>query len=149
MLFDDDAWAPDVFRGYTPLPSSPEDCNDVFNRMADQFHDAFTFAGKLGVKTCLGTETPLTIPERVSQRSKDVRTIYEATFRRIMASHPLDYYWLWTPEPWTWTGNKPEQYARTLADIKLASRGCQKCERPIPDRNCRMGTWPGTRSLCP
>ena len=131
MLFDDDAWAPDVFRGYTPLPSGPEDCNDVFNRMADQFHDAFTFAGKLGVKTCLGTETPLTIPERVSQRSKDVRTIYEATFRRIMASHPLDYYWLWTPEPWTWTGNKPEQYARTLADIKLAAEAVRNVNAPF------------------
>ena len=131
MLFDDEAWAPDVFRGYTPLPSSPEDCNDVFNRMADQFHDAFTFAGKLGVKTCLGTETPLTIPERVSQRSKDVRTIYEATFRRIMASHPLDYYWLWTPEPWTWTGNKPEQYARTLADIKLAAEAVRNVNAPF------------------
>jgi hypothetical protein len=131
MLFDDEAWAPDVFRGHTPLPSGPEACNDVFNRMARQFHDAFTFAGKLGVKTCLGTETPLTIPENVLQRTGDVRAVYEDTFLRIMASHPLDYYWLWTPESWTWTGNKPEQYAGTMTDIRLAIEAARNVNAPF------------------
>jgi len=131
LLFDDEGWAPDVFRSYMPLPSSPEECNDVFNRMAEQFHDAFTFARKMGVKTCIGTEAPLTIPERVSQRTRDVRTIYEGTFLRIMASHPLDYYWLWTPESWTWTGNKPEQYANTLADINLAIEAARNVNAPF------------------
>jgi hypothetical protein len=131
MLFDDEAWAPDVFRGYAPLPSGPEDCNDVFNRMAKQFHDAFTFARKLCVKTCLGTETPLTIPESVSQRTRDVRAVYEGTFLRIMASHPLDYYWLWTPESWTWTGNKAGEYACTLTDIKLAIEASKNVNTPF------------------
>jgi len=26
------------------------------------------------------------------------RTSYIGIFKRIMASYPLDYYWLWTPE---------------------------------------------------
>ena len=72
LLFDDDAWAPDVMRGHCPLPVTPEDCNDVFNRMGEQFKDAFTFARRLRVKTCLGTESPLTIPRALAQRTKDV-----------------------------------------------------------------------------
>ena len=131
LLFDDEGWTPDVFRGYTLLPTSTEDCNEVFNRMAAQHNDAFTFARKLGVKTCLGTETPLTIPENVSKRNSDVRTVYEGTFLRIMASHPLDYYWLWTPEPWTWTGNKPAQYDSTIADIRLAIEAARNVRAPF------------------
>ena len=117
LLFDDDAWAPEVMRGHCPVPQTPEACNEVFNRMAAQFRDAFTFARRLGVKTCIGTEAPLILPkalqERIKARGKNpddpavVREVYEGTFRRIMASHPLDYYWLWTPEGWTWDGNKP------------------------------------------
>ena len=34
LLFEDDAWAPDVMRGHCPLPETPEACNDIFNRMA-------------------------------------------------------------------------------------------------------------------
>jgi len=33
---------------------------------------------------------------------------------------PVDYYWLWTPEGWTWSGNKPEQFAATTRDIQAA-----------------------------
>ncbi len=108
-------------EGYCPLPQTPEACNEVFNRMAAQFRDAFTFARQLGVKTCLGTEAPLTLPKAVQTaegagKNPDdpavVRAVYEGTFRRIMASHPLDYYWIWTPEGWTWEGNKPAQYSK-------------------------------------
>jgi hypothetical protein len=131
QLFDNDAWAPDVLRGHTPLPVTPDDCNDVFNRMGAQFKDAFTFARQLGVKTCLGTEAPLIMPKNLAQRTKDVRAVYEGTFRRIMASHPLDYYWLWTPESWTWTGNKPAQYSNTVADITLAVAAAKNVNAPF------------------
>jgi hypothetical protein len=107
LLFDRDDWAPEVMRGQCPVPSTPEGCNAVFNRTAAQFHEAFSFARRLGVKTCIGSEAPLVLPralqERIKARGKDpqdpatVREIYEGTFRRIMASHPLDYYWIWTP----------------------------------------------------
>ena len=130
LLFDDDAWAPEVMRGYCPLPVTPEACNDVFNRMAVQFRGAFGFARELGVKTCVGTEAPMIMPKAVRQRLQQlgrdpndqavVRGVYEAMFRRIAASHPLDYFWLWTPEDWTWGGNNPQQYASTVRDVKLA-----------------------------
>jgi hypothetical protein len=130
-LFERDDWAPPAFAGYCPLPQTPDACNDVFNRMAAQFKDAFTFARQLGVKTCLGTEAPLVLPKAVAQRSTDVRAVYEATFRRIMAAHPLDYYWIWTPEGWTWEGNKPEQYADTVADIRSAIEAHQRANAPF------------------
>ena len=119
LLFDDEAWAPDVLRGFCPHPVTAADCNEVFNRTGAQFQDAFGFARQLGVKTCIGTEAPLTIPASVAERSRDVRAVYEGTFRRIMASHPLDYYWLWTPEGWRVEGT-PVQYQATVADLKLA-----------------------------
>lgn len=136
LLFDDDAWAPDVFRGDCPLPSTPEACNDVFNRMAAQFKDAFTFARQLGVKTCVGTEAPLIMPKNLAQRTNDVRAVYEGTFRRIMASHPLDYYWIWTPESWTISGNKPAQYSNTVADIELAIEALKNVNAPFRLATC-------------
>ena len=32
-----------------------------------------------------------------------VQELYEGMFQRIAKTHPLDYYWLWTPEGWTWS----------------------------------------------
>jgi hypothetical protein len=146
ILFEDDVWAPDVLRGHCPEPKSPDDCNEVFNRMAVQFRDAFTFARQLGVKTCLGTESPLTVPKLVRDRLQAqgknpadpaaIREVYEGTFRRIMASQPLDYYWLWTPEGWTWANNSPVQYANTVADIKLAVEAWRNVNAPFQLATC-------------
>ncbi len=135
LLFDDEAWAPNAMRGHCPLPVTPEDCNDFFNRIGAQFNDAFTFARQLGVKTCLGTEAPLTLPKNLAQRTTDVRAVYEGTFRRIMASHPLDYYWLWTPESWR-PGNSPAQYAGTVADITLAVEAAKNAHAPFQLATC-------------
>lgn len=146
LLFQDDAWTPEVMRGYCPVPETPEACNDVFNRMAAQFRDAFSFARELGVKTCVGTESPMTLPkvlrERLAQQGKNpddtavVREIYEGMFRRIAASHPLDYFWIWTPEGWTWGGNKPEQYTNTVRDVKLAIEALKDSGAPFKLATC-------------
>jgi hypothetical protein len=146
LLFDRDDWAPEVMCDHCPVPSTPEGCNEVFNRMAAQFRAAFGFAGRLGVKTCIGTEAPLTLPwalqERIKAQGKEprdpatVREIYEGTFRRIMASHPLDYYWIWTPEGWTWGGNKPEQYTAMVRDLKLAYEAMKKVGAPFRLATC-------------
>jgi hypothetical protein len=131
QLFDDEAWSPDVLRGHCPLPVTSDDCNEVFNRTATQFKDAFGFARQVGVKTCVGTEAPLTLPTALAQRTRDVRAVYEGTFRRIMASHPLDYYWLWTRERWTWSGDEPAQYSNTVADIELAIEALKRVKAPF------------------
>jgi len=146
LLFDDDAWAADVLRGITPLRESAEDCNKLFNRTGAQFGEAFRFARQLGVKTCLGTEAPITLPmalqQRIRSRGRDpkdravLRDVYEGTFRRIMAAHPLDYYWLWTPESWTWRGNKAAQYRATVEDILLAREALKSSGTPFQLATC-------------
>jgi hypothetical protein len=67
-LFDRDDFGSEVMHGLTPMPDAPEDCNEVFERTGALLRDAFEFASKLGVKTCVGTETPLVVPERVQER---------------------------------------------------------------------------------
>jgi hypothetical protein len=146
LLFERDDWAPPVMQGHCPAPTAPADCNEVFNRMGAQLRDAFTFARTLDVKTCIGTETPLYIPKAVRERLKAqgknpddpacVREVYEGTFRRIMAAHPLDYYWIWTPEEWTWSGNKPKQYSNTVADVRLAIEALKASGAPFKLATC-------------
>ena len=112
LLFERDDFGNDVMDGLSPDPAGPAAENEVFDRAAAVFKDAFTLARRLGVKTCVGTETPLTVPAPVRQRliasgrdPKDpavVKDLYKAMFGRIAAAYPVDYYWFWTWEGWTW-----------------------------------------------
>jgi hypothetical protein len=141
LLFERDDWGPDVMEGHCPQPIAPGDCNEVFNRTGDMFREAFSFARTLGVRTCLGTETPLTIPKRVKEEiesaGKDpsdpriIQEIYEGTFRRIMQAHPLDYYWAWTSEGWEWSGVSDEIVQETIDDIKQAITAAQNVRVPF------------------
>jgi hypothetical protein len=49
-----------------------------------------------------------------------VAELYEGIFRRILQTYPIDYYWFWTPEGWTWQATKQEQGDATLADFEAA-----------------------------
>ena len=130
LLFDRDQYGPDVLAGLLPFPGTPADCNTVFNRTGALFRDAFSEAHSLGVRTCIGTETPLGVPkpvrERLKREGKDpgnpavLRELYEGIFRRIEAACPVDTYWLWTPESWTWDSNKPGEFQATTRDIAAA-----------------------------
>ena len=153
LLFDRDDWGPDVLLGYTPRPSTPEGYNVVFNRTGAMFHEAFGFVRLVGVKTCLGTETPLTIPKLVQERLKTqgknpadpavVREVYEGTFQRIAKAHPLDYYWLWTPESWTGEDSeKAERLHETIDDVKIARQAIKDIVRTVPVGHVRLGAWP-------
>ena len=129
-LFPADDYGPDVMAGLMPRPVTPEQCNEMFNRVGRQMNAVFAAARQLGVKTCIGTETPLTIPKSLRDRlvqlgydpesTNTVRALYTGMFKRIAAAFPVDYYWLWTPEDWTWGGNKPGQLEATTRDIRLA-----------------------------
>jgi len=141
MLFDRDGWGPEVLRGHAPRPQTPEACNEVFNRTGTMFREAFGFARLVGVKTCLGTESPMIMPKALQERLKSqgknpadpavVQEVYEGMFRRIAAAHPLDYYWLWTPEGWTWRGNTSGQMKVTMDDVKLALAALKKVDAPF------------------
>ena len=117
-------------KGMTPWPRTTDAANELFFRMGSLLKNAFTYAHQLGVKTCLGTETPLVIPSPVKERLKQagknpddpavVQELYEGIFRRIGQTHPLDYYWFWTPEGWTWTAVSRPQIDATIADLRAA-----------------------------
>ena len=145
-LFERDDYGPEVLFKRMPAPDSPLSCNQLFNDVGALFGTVFAEARALGVKTCIGTETPLTIPKQVQahlkQQGKDpkdpavVRELYEGMFHRIAKVCPVDYYWLWTPENWTWKGNKPEELAATIADINAALEALNRIGKPFTLATC-------------
>jgi hypothetical protein len=146
LLFDRNDYGPDYMKGMTPWPKTVQDRNEVFNRFGAVLNDAFSFARELGIKTCIGTETPLTIPKMVKEHLRAeginpdepavVRHIYEGMFQRIKNTHPLDYYWFWTPEGWTWGGVKDEQVAATEKDLLHAVEAAKKVNAPFTLATC-------------
>ena len=130
MLFERDDYGNDVMEGMVPEPETPDASNAVFNRAAAVFKDAFGFARALGVKTCVGTETTLTTPDLVRQRLRNegkdpkdpavVRELYKGIFSRIAAAYPIDTYWLWTDESWTWSDASPERIKAVVSDLEQA-----------------------------
>jgi hypothetical protein len=157
MLFDSDAFGPSVMEGLMPEPSSPAECNLLFQRTGTLFERSFSFARSLGVQSCLGTETPLTFPPALLKalapndggrsRTALVESTYEGIFRRISQACPVDYYWLWTPEDWTWNGNTPAELQATLADVHAAQVGIARSGSSIRFATCGWVLGPeGQRS---
>ncbi len=146
LLFPADDYGPDVMGDALPRPATPEQSKSVFDRTADMFRAAFSTARALGVKTCVGTETPLRIPapvrERLKEQGKDpsdpavVGEVYRGMFQRIARAYPVDYYWLWTPESWTWGGNTDEQLRATENDIKAALGALDSLGKPFTLATC-------------
>ena len=147
QMFERNDYGPDYMRGMNPWPQlSPVKANELFNRMSETLKEAFEYAHSLGVKTCLGTETPLIIPDPVKERLKSkgmdpsdpavVQQLYEGMFQRITRAYPLDYYWFWTPEGWTWGNPKDEQIEATLADFRAAIAAARKVKPPFTLATC-------------
>ena len=117
-----------------------------FNGVGDLLRAVFAEARHLGIQTCVGTETPLTLPKAVQERLKAqgknpadpavVSDVYEGLFKRLATLCPVDYYWLWTPEDWTWSGNKPEQFAATASDIRSALAALDRLGKPFALATC-------------
>ncbi len=145
-LFERDDYGADYMAGMTPWPPTAEAANELFDRMGGLLRESFTFARRLGIKTCLGTETPLVIPTPVQKRlqaaGKDprdptvVQAVYEGIFRRISRTHPLDYYWFWTPEGWTWGAVSQQQIDATQADFRAAIAAAEKTRAPFTLATC-------------
>ncbi|MBN2581215.1 MAG: hypothetical protein JXB10_19695 [Pirellulales bacterium] len=146
-LFDRDDYGADYMRGTHPWKEmSPEQCNALFTRVGSMLSDTFRYAKRLGIKTCIGTETPLTIPTPVKKRLEAlgknpadpavVQEVYEGMFRRIKQTHPLDYYWFWTPESWTWEKVEQKQIDATLADLRAALAAAEKVKAPFTLATC-------------
>ena len=145
-LYDRDDFGSDVMRGESFEDQAPAGSAAVFNRTAEMLGTAFAEARRLGVLTCVGTETPLTLPAPVQaelrRRGRDpgdpalAREIYAAMFERIGRACPADYYWLWTPESWTWEGNKPEHFKATADDIRAALEALRDLHSPMTLATC-------------
>ncbi len=142
LLFEEDDFGPSVTRGHRPKPTTVAASNEVFGRASALLSDAFGYGRGLGVKIALGTETPLHIPQSVEARlrekgldptSQETRqAVYEGMFTRIARAYPIDYYWLWTPESWTWgAGASQPQIDAVVADIKTALAAHEKVGKPF------------------
>ena len=126
----------------------------MFNRTAGMLRDAFSFAHQAGVKTCVGTETPLIVPKLLQQRLKEqgknpadpavVQELYEGIFRRAAAAYPLDYYWFWTPEGWTWSGVKEEEIKATMDDLAHAIAARAQGPGAVQAGDLRLGAGTAT-----
>jgi hypothetical protein len=145
-LFERDDFGAEVMKGLCPEPKTMEDANELFRRQADVFAGAFRYARSLGIKTCVGTEIPLTIPawvkKRLQEMGKDpkdsavVRELYRGMFSRIAASYPIDFYWFWTWEGWTWDDASPEAIAAVTSDVKRAVEAAAELKPPFSLATC-------------
>ncbi len=146
QLFERDAYGPDVMADAMPWPTTPQEKNAVFNKTGRMLKEAFAFAHALGIKTCAGTETPLIIPtvvkEHIAAQGKDpndpavVQEVYEGMFSRIAKTYPLDYYWFWTPESWTWGNPRDEEVEGTLTDLKAAMAAAENVDAAFTLATC-------------
>ncbi len=62
--------------------------------------------------------------------------MYEGMFERIKRTHPLDYFWMWTPESWTWQDVPNEEVTRTEKDMLLAVAAAKKVKAPFTLTTC-------------
>ena len=73
-IFDRDDYGADYMRGVRRfVEMTPDETNALFDRMGDFLGEAFTFARRLGIKTCVGTETPMIIPAGGARASQETR----------------------------------------------------------------------------
>ncbi len=145
-LFDRDDYGADVMAGLAPEPKEPGDANELFRRTGRLLRDAFAFGRDLGVKSCVGTEMPLTIPEAVKKRLLEtgknpadpatVVDLYRGIFERIKATYPLDYYWLWTDENWTWSDASEVQVKAVINDARTAIAAAGEAGAPFALATC-------------
>lgn len=135
-LFTDSVLTSPVIQGIPTWPKDPEQMNTIFNRNGKLFNNVFSLGKGLGVEFCIGVESPLSIPGRVRERlsekgidpdSDEARMkLYEGIFTRIKNAHPIDYFWLWTPENWTWGTPSEESIKATVKDVNIARKALEK-----------------------
>ena len=110
---------------------------DLFQRIGERWADVFTFARQRGVKTCLGLEIPLHLPETLRERIRagggnpddpERHTdVFGGIFTRIARTHPLDYFWLYIPENWVWAQSIPE------AEVDAVVREVERARAALAD----------------
>ncbi len=146
QLFEEDAHGFELTKQYNPFPKTQEGATDVFNTVGDFLDELFSYGKKTGIKSCIGTETPLYVPPPVrghleaKEMNPDdpnvVKELYKGMFDRIQKTHPLDYYWLWTNENWTWHVVKQDVVDKTISDMKIALGALEEVGEPFNLATC-------------
>ena len=143
QLFETDNFGADYMKEVSPWPHSEEENIRIFNESGKIFASVLTFAREMGVTVCVGTETPLIIPEPLTKRygiksvsEEDIKDLYRGIFSRIQKTYPIDYYWLWTPESWTWSGVEDKIVAKTERDMQIAHETLQELGSPFTLATC-------------
>lgn len=153
-IFDRNDYGSDVMGReiYTDL----EGYNEAFNETGVMFKHAFAHAKRLGVKTAVGTELPMGVEKKGEEVQADwvrgippalqrhlkekgldpkdpnvVKEIYKGIFTRIMKTHDLDYYWLWTWEVWQHYDMTPAQIDAVKLDIAMAREALAELGNPF------------------
>jgi hypothetical protein len=145
-LYDRDDFGSEVMRGEAFEDQDAAGSEQVFNRTGAMLGRAFEEARALGILTCIGTETPLTLPAPVQDEVRRAgrtpsdpsvaKEVYTAMFDRIARACPADYYWLWTPETWTWEGNGADQFKATADDVQAALDALGALHSPMRLATC-------------
>ena len=143
QIFETDTYGADYMKNVSGWPHSEAENLQIFNASGKMFNEAFSIAKSLGVKVCIGTETPLIIPKEVRDRNyikaetdEQIKELYRGIFSRIQKTYPIDYYWLWTPEGWTWQGASDQVVAKTEKDMRLASEVLNEMGKPFQLATC-------------
>ncbi|MFO7853488.1 MAG: hypothetical protein ACQERS_08130 [Bacteroidota bacterium] len=130
QLFARDSFSSPLMNGYMLYPENQKESNALFNKTGSMLNEAFNFAHEMRIKPCVGTETPLIIPEVVKERLKKqgknpsdpetVKNLYQGMLERIQYAYLLDYYCLWTDDGWTWNEVSQQQIATVKQDLNIA-----------------------------
>ena len=167
QLFETDYYGSGIMEGFTPhgpiadghgyspeyeweidplLQITDNQWNVLMNRTGAFYNNVFNYGRQLGIKICVGTETPLIIPRKVKEHIKELgkdttesnlrEELYEGIFERIKRTYPIDYYWFWTPEDWTWSGNNQKNIEQTRLDLKAAMTAAEKIKAPFSLATC-------------
>jgi len=155
QLFEKEQFGSEVFD--ESIPDDLQSSNAVFNKTGKMFDIAFTHARNLNVKTCIGTELPLGLEpkgnavlynwlrvmppglqNRLEMMDKDpvdpnvIKEVYRGIFTRIMKTHPLDYYWLWSWEVWSMHDPVTRKHIEAFKhDITIAHDALQELGNPF------------------
>ena len=65
-----------------------------------------------------------------------VQEVYEGMFQRIAKTHPLDYYWLWTPRELDLEPVTQQQIDAVMADFRAAIAAAKKVNAPFTLATC-------------
>jgi hypothetical protein len=153
-IFDKEFFGTEYMDGISQWPHTGSENIDIFNKSGQFFNTAFSFAQMLGVKTCIGTESALTIPENLGFGLKNqglelndpqtIKNLYKGIFNRINKTYPIDYYWLWTPEQWTWSDISASEVSNVKQDLQIAYEALQEINSPFQLATCGWVLGPPT-----